>query len=213
MVIQGLTLVCEVNLGRVPQLAESSSLHFAPVLSRYVIALLLGFGGFGKLLNLAEFRKVLAAYDVLPRRATSHFSYLLPVLELVTGTALFVRLDTPVPELFAAGLFATFGLGVAVNLLRGRRSFPCGCFGRDSEVLSWHIALRSLAMIGLALFASGRATTGCLPLLCPYPLSAFLEASRARALRVRHAALRESSTSDGMSRMEHSSKAHASGTV
>ncbi len=178
--------MCSVALELVPAVGGFPALPFALLLSRDLVGFLLGLGGLGKLANLKEFAKVLTAYDILPRRTIMPASYVLPLSEIVIGIGLLLRLLSPVAELSAAGLFLIFGVGISINLLRGRRTFPCGCFGRKSEVLSWHIASRTLAMVGLSLFASGRMTTVSVFLLCPYASSALLRAWHAGPSTIWH---------------------------
>lgn len=123
---------------------------------KQVITALLIAGGIGKTLNLGDFKKVIYAYDVLPRFMVPLFSYTLPILELVTGIALVLQFLTPVTELTAAAIFLTFVFAISINLLRGRNEVSCGCFAGRADNISWNLVGRNLALASFSLLSTGQ---------------------------------------------------------
>lgn len=131
--------------------------------SRLVVGLTLLLGAGGKCLYFNDFRKLLAAYQLVPVFAVSSLSVLLVVIEFFCGVFIFAPFAVRVSGWCAIALFSLFISAIAINLLRGNRNLPCGCFGRSSEVLSWLTVLRNLALVGLAILSMGQILT--LPVL------------------------------------------------
>lgn len=150
-----------------------------------VVAFVLLVGGIGKLANLREFRKLVEAYDLLPRSALRPFSLALPVCEVAVGSAVLVNRLRSAAGLLAAGLFAIFTAAIVVNLLRGRRELPCGCFGSKSRPISWQLAARNFVLLGLALLSAGRLVVFSLLLPTVYTVIISVQSLR-RSKRVPH---------------------------
>jgi hypothetical protein len=97
-----------------------------------------------KIASLPAFAVVVRSYQLLPRRLVSIAAYAIPTLELIVGIILVLRYRLEWAAYLAGVLFATFGLAVSVNLLRGRRNLACGCFGfQQDHLISWKIVLRN----------------------------------------------------------------------
>jgi hypothetical protein len=121
----------------------------------WIVGLLLLAAGAGKILTIGEFRKLLAAYDVLPSRVVAMCSLVIPSSEMLVAVALLSGRHRSVTGCAAAGLFLVFAGGITANLVRGRRDLPCGCFGRRSEAISWYLVARNLALAAIALTSTG----------------------------------------------------------
>ena len=125
------------------------------VVCRSIIGATLALGGVGKILYLRDFRKVLAAYDILPVVTVPATSVFLSGIELVTGLGVFTKSMFRVSGFVAAGLFLLFGTAVAVNLLCGRKELPCACFGKTGKPISWHLVARDVLLVALSLLGTG----------------------------------------------------------
>jgi hypothetical protein len=114
-----------------------------------------------KMLQLAQFEEAVRGFELLPGRLVLALARALPVIETLIGFALLlgVGFESKLLGSAAAGammLFLTFGVAVAINLLRGRRKIACGCFGRDSDSgISWSLVLRNGFFFGVAAIGSG----------------------------------------------------------
>jgi|GEM_PF-2199166 hypothetical protein len=138
----------------------------------WIVGLLLLVAGAGKIVTIREFRKLLAAYDILPPRAVPTCSLLVPSSELLVAMALLSGRHQLIAGCAAACLFFVFDGGIAVNLLRGRRELPCGCFGKRSDPISWYLVTRNLALGAIALASTGGFRLVTAVLLAVYGLTA-----------------------------------------
>ena len=81
-----------------------------------------------KLPDPAASVRAVRAYDLLPEAVVPMVGHLLPVVEVVVGTALVLGLLTRGGALVSALLFLVFVGGIASVWARGI-SIECGCFG------------------------------------------------------------------------------------
>lgn len=137
---------------------------------RWFIGLLLLTSGLGKTINLREFRKLLLAYEILPKSVVPTAAYLLPGVEITTGSLLIANRSPLLFGLVAGCLFTLFTVGISINLARGRRQFACGCFGRAKETISWGLVLRNVVLTSLALSSAGLFVKGSLLLAGTYAM-------------------------------------------
>lgn len=99
-----------------------------------------------KLLDLAGFRRVVSDYAILPSPVVPLVAPLLVISEVVVCISFLTGYVLGIGLLFAVALLGVFGVGIGVNLQRGRR-INCGCFGSNSDSIS----MRSLARLALLL--------------------------------------------------------------
>jgi len=121
------------------------------------LALLFAKAAFDKFADLARFRGILDAYELLPSALVSFATPVVPVIETLVAAALLLGcLDEtakPVAGLIAAGLLGTYGTAIGINILRGRKSLDCGCTpaGEQRTIGAWMVARNGLlAMLALA---------------------------------------------------------------
>jgi len=116
-------------------------------------ALLLG-AAWHKARQGPRFEAILADYRVLPGAVVAIAARLVPAVEALLGLAWLVGFAVPLVASLTAGLFAAYGLAIAVNLLRGRVHIDCGCGfgGHTSEggTLSWLLVARNGVLIAVA---------------------------------------------------------------
>lgn len=106
-------------------------------------------------------------YELLPERVALVVAAGLPWAELILAMALVLGFAPTIALSLAGLLFSAFAVGVAVNLIRGKR-FDCGCKGQGHPI-SWSIVVEDAAF-ALACGAAvlfGEAT-GLLPPLLGY---------------------------------------------
>jgi hypothetical protein len=129
-------------------------LVIAPAAKTAVAAILLP-AGVAKLGDRQGFVDVVRGFAILPDAAVPAFATGLPVAELLVGVALLsgVLFDWSLAAwagLAAMCLFATFGIAIATNLVRGRTDISCGCFGRNSRRrLTWGLVGRVLCCLAI----------------------------------------------------------------
>lgn len=119
-------------------------------------ALLLG-AAWHKARQGPRFEAILADYQVLPVAVIWVTARLIPALEALLGLAWLAGWALPLVASVTAGLFAVYGLGIAINLLRGRLHIDCGCgLGgptRKGGTLSWLLVARNGLLIAVSLLA------------------------------------------------------------
>jgi len=127
---------------------------FAPYLglfARTIIGGILLVAGVLKLSERHRFVEIVRNYDLLPQSLTALVGRSLPIVEIIVSLGLLLALLEPWSELSAMCLFILFAGAISVNLLRGRKYIPCGCFGpaKDRE-LNWSLVIRNIMLAGLA---------------------------------------------------------------
>lgn len=108
--------------------------------------------------RLGRFRTEITEYQIIPTRLVPAVSTVLPAVEIALGLALLIGLGTDPALVILAVLLVAFSVGMAVNLLRGRR-ISCGCRG-SAHSISWPLAS---ANVVLAVAAGGTAALGASP--------------------------------------------------
>lgn len=118
---------------------------------RMFVAFILLAAGVAKLGSGREFAAVVRNYKLLPNALVKWVAYAVPASEVVVAAGLLTGYGLGPAAVGAALIFSLFAGAIAVNLLRGRRHISCGCFGGGgSDVLSWALVLRNLALAGAA---------------------------------------------------------------
>ena len=97
------------------------------------------------------FRSQLAAYQLVPERATGALAAAVVAGELATGLGL---LDSPLRLMAAVAALvwlSAYSFAIALNLVRGRRDIDCGCSGPAfrQPLTPWLLA-RNALLIGIA---------------------------------------------------------------
>ena len=117
--------------------------------------LLLLLSALSKLRDVAEFERLLGAYEILPRSLLRAAAVVLPVLELALAGSLLVRFEPLIAARAGAAMLVVFGLAIAINLARGRSQIDCGCHWGASEggIARWMVVRNLLLALGLGLSA------------------------------------------------------------
>lgn len=116
-----------------------------------------------KLHERLRFQAQLAEYELLPAVLVPAATVTLAALEIVGGISLLIPGSWFLSAPLAAGLLLTYGVAIAINLVRGRTHIDCGC-GDAPQLLSGWLVLRNgvLALGALALLP-GTLAAGLAP--------------------------------------------------
>lgn len=119
------------------------------LLSRLLLAAVLGVAGVAKLLDRDGSRRALLDFGA-PARIVGPTALVLPLVELGAAAALVPDVSARWGALVALGLLGVFSVAIGVALVRGRRP-SCHCFGRlHSAPAGWRTLLRNTGLAALA---------------------------------------------------------------
>jgi hypothetical protein len=103
--------------------------------------------GFVKLFERRNFEGILRGYRLLPGSLVVVFSWILPIVELLSGTWLFSGASLLYSSILAATLSLVFAIAVTINLIRGNRNIKCGCFGSSEDhQIGWNVVARNASI-------------------------------------------------------------------
>jgi uncharacterized membrane protein YphA (DoxX/SURF4 family) len=120
------------------------------------------FSALPKLRHPQRFAQNVTAYNILPNKAATAFSWLVIASEAFVAITLLSGLWTEASVLLVIGLLLIFIAAVAINLKRGRR-IDCGCFGDANEQISLRALTRLLLLLGLAMLLVVASSAGYAP--------------------------------------------------
>jgi hypothetical protein len=116
------------------------------------VGLLLIVSALHKVRHMDDFSAAIRGYEIVPLPLEIVPVLLLPLVEGVAGIGLLVPATAAMAGYLAAGLFALYGLLIAVSLYRGKLEIDCGChFGQRESRLSFWMIPRNLVLALLAL--------------------------------------------------------------
>lgn len=119
---------------------------------RIALALVFVQAALHKLRAPSQFRVTLAAYRLLPERATAVFSLAIAAAEVATALLLVLPAARTIAPWSALALLGVYSIVIGVNLARGRRDIDCGCAGPAlRQPLSGWLLLRNAALAATAL--------------------------------------------------------------
>lgn len=122
---------------------------------RAAAALLFGAAAVHKLRSATDFRAALADYALLPAAAIAPVAGGLIAAEGAIAIGCLLPGSATTACLAGALLITAYGVAIAINLARGRRSIDCGCGGPGgARPLRADLPLRNAAVAGLLCIAS-----------------------------------------------------------
>ena len=124
------------------------------VLIRAAAGIVLCYAGFYKAVGpSAEFAATIMNYHVVPSFVATLVAYVLPWIELSTGTMLILGYSLPWSSRLAEGLFGLFLVVLISAFIRGIDLSSCGCFGTaillDPKITA---TMDALLLVGTGLF-------------------------------------------------------------
>lgn len=142
-----------------------------------IIGFVLLLAGLPKLTDYDGVLRSVRGYKVLPSGLEGPIARALPIAETMAGALLVTGIARQWAAGVAALMFASFFVGLVVNLARGRRDLDCGCFAfgiGEIPRIGWFHAVRagilaaaslSILVIGSSAGAGTQATAATLALL------------------------------------------------
>ena len=119
-------------------------------LIRGAMALLFAASAIHKGRDMRGFTRILADYDVLPRRIVPLVAVCVVGIELVTALLLLLPGVTQAGAALVFGLLGLYSTALGFNLWRGRREIDCGCLGpAHAQPLSIWLVVRNVVLMGL----------------------------------------------------------------
>lgn len=115
-----------------------------------------------KLQDRAGFTRALVAYELLSPSFSRLASQLLPLVEALIAVCLLVPASRGPAALLSATLLVTYGVAMAVNLVRGKADIDCGCGGSEGQLISWWLVLRNFILCCASLALLLRTDQGVL---------------------------------------------------
>lgn len=116
---------------------------------RWMLGAVFATAGARKIAAGRAFEQSLASYGVVPEFLHLPFARLLPIVEIVLGTAFMLGALPLVAGWSALVLLLGFACAVAWNLFRGKR-FECGCGMVGDGAIRWSLVLRDLGLAAIA---------------------------------------------------------------
>ncbi|MEJ2130160.1 MAG: MauE/DoxX family redox-associated membrane protein [Gammaproteobacteria bacterium] len=107
-----------------------------------------------KVIDWRAFRSTLEEYQLVPRWGLVPVGVMVAVLEAISGVGLLFSASRVVAAFMGAGLLVCYGLGIWINLLRGRVHIDCGCLGGRESALSHWLVLRNVMLAIAALLCA-----------------------------------------------------------
>ena len=123
------------------------------LLSRWALGVIFIYASYNKILQPADFAKIIYGYDLFPHVLINLIAIILPFLELVSGLALVAGVYPRSAVVIINILLAAFIVLLSINLIRGHE-FDCGCFaiggeaanGATEATLIWDIVYLALGL-------------------------------------------------------------------
>lgn len=132
---------------------QSSSLivavliQYLTVYSRWSTGGLLIFAGLLKVRDMDQFISTVESFQVVPGSRSRYVSWIVVLLEVATGTALFLGAGARIAAIAASALLFVFSIVISINLVR-KNLLNCNCFGPYfSERISVRAILRNITLI------------------------------------------------------------------
>lgn len=136
----------------------TSRITWAGTLFRLLLAALLVWAGFAKLIDLDSAVRAVRAYQVLPEPLAPAFALSLPVIELGVGALLGLGFRVRQMAVAALGLTLVYVFALGQAWARGLQ-IDCGCFGPGSWVGYPQEIVRDLALAAAAAYLVLRPQT------------------------------------------------------
>lgn len=109
-----------------------------------------------KVRDVRGFIRGVGDYRVVPDQLVTATALSVIIIELIGGVGLVVGQQPIVVSALSLSLLAAFGIAVSLSLARGR-DLACHCFGSTSDERVTPVTLGRIAVLGIAVTASGCA--------------------------------------------------------
>ena len=123
------------------------------LVARWVLGTAFIYASYHKIMDPAQFAKVIYGYYLFPLFSINSIAIVLPFLELFCGLALVLGIYPRSAALIINFLLIAFILALSLNLIRGQE-FDCGCFSFSDRGYTYTITetlIRDIVFFGLGL--------------------------------------------------------------
>ncbi|MDF1592627.1 MAG: DoxX family membrane protein [Desulfobacterales bacterium] len=123
------------------------------VAARWVLGAVFIYASYHKIMEPAQFAKVIYGYYLFPALTINLIAIVLPFLELFCGLALVLGIYPRSAALVINFLLISFIAALSINLIRGQ-AFDCGCFSvgdRGYTYSVWETLIRDIVFFGFGL--------------------------------------------------------------
>jgi putative oxidoreductase len=106
------------------QLIEHSG---SELIVRWILGALFIYASYHKIVNPAQFAKIIYGYYLFPDISINLIAIILPFLELFSGMALILGIFPRAGAIVINAMLLGFIIAISINIVRGHE-FDCGCF-------------------------------------------------------------------------------------
>lgn len=123
---------------------------YAAMAARFLVASVFLFGALAKAGQMADFRRAVENYRLLPSWAIRPVAIAVLIAEFAAGSGLFLGVGSRFIALGIILLLLVFTVAIIINLVRGR-NMDCGCLGTVApQRLTWMSVARNVVIACLA---------------------------------------------------------------
>jgi uncharacterized membrane protein YphA (DoxX/SURF4 family) len=120
---------------------------------RFLLAIVLIISGALKLLDLKGFFFIVVKYNLVKGKLARFLAYSLPVVEVIVGVMLILKLFLPIISLITLLLIITATAGVLYAYFKNNKLDNCGCYGTKVDVpINAKKIIQNIILILIALY-------------------------------------------------------------
>jgi hypothetical protein len=121
---------------------------------RTILCVVFSYSFVTKLRAFDDFQDTVRSYEILPGSKTRFFAFIVLTGEAFVAILVGTGMQVAIGSVCAALLLLSFSLGITTNILRGRTSLDCGCFGLTSGRISWSHVATNIVLISVSIMLS-----------------------------------------------------------
>ncbi len=137
-----------------PASARARALKWAGWAARFVVGAVFIYAGSLKVLDPAGFAEDIANYQAFPDWVLNIAATVVPVTEILAGTAVLVDLKRRAGAIVLGSLTLAF-VGLIASIIIRDIDLACGCFGKAAEAseVGWPLLARDVGLLVAIVFA------------------------------------------------------------
>ena len=136
------------------------------ILARWILGFTFIYASYHKILEPAEFARIIYGYDLFPAAIINLSAIIVPFVELTAGIFLILGIFPRSAVLTINAMLVVFIVLLSINLIRGH-AFDCGCFALQlsrNEPSKVSVIARDIVFlfVGMYVFLYNRARRWCI---------------------------------------------------
>jgi len=136
------------------------------ILARWILGFTFIYASYHKILEPAEFARIIYGYDLFPAAIINLSAIIIPFVELTAGIFLILGVFPRSAVFIINAMLAVFIALLSLNLIRGH-VFDCGCFapgisGREPSLVSVIARDIGFLLLGMYVFLYNRSRRWCI---------------------------------------------------